>query len=249
MTSTGCIDPRAVTPEAIMSFVDGEAPPAVADHIRRCPSCGAEAADLSVLQGRLSTVLNRVDCPPTQLLGEYSLDLLAAEQRTAIAGHVLECVRCTAELQTLRAFLKEEALAPAPEAGAMARLRRIVATLFVPTQSYAPGAVALRGAADATAQTYQAADMTITLGPGAQPRRGRASMMGLMVREAGDSGDADVPPGSMARLLAPSGAVESAEIDELGNFTFDDLHPGTFVLELQLADTVVVVEDVTVERR
>jgi hypothetical protein len=229
-----------------MAFVDGEAPLAVADHIRHCPSCGAEAADLSVLQGRLSTVLNRVDCPPTQLLGEYSLDLLVAEQRTAIAGHVLECVRCAAELQTLRAFLREEALAAAPEAGAMARLRRVVATLFVPTPSYAPGAVALRGAADATAQTYQAADMTITLGPGAQPRRGRASMMGLMVREAGD---AEVPPGSIARLLAPSGAVESAEIDELGNFTFDDLHPGTFVLELQLADTVVVVEDVTVERR
>ncbi len=67
--------------------------------------------------------------------------------------------------------------------------------------------------------------------------------MGLLVH---DSGDPEEFAGSVARLLAPTGASIEAEIDELGNFAFDDLQPDTYRLELHVGDVVIEVEDVAV---
>jgi anti-sigma factor RsiW len=242
VTTAGCIDPGTVTPESLLAFVDGDAPPEVARHVAACPACSEEAASLASLQRRLGEALYRFDCPSGQSLGEYALDLLAPEARTAVARHVVDCLRCTAELRTLREFLAGDDPPVLERGGVLAGLRRIVATLLAPAPAMAPAAVALRGGST-SAQTYRAGDLTLTLGPGPQPRRGRASLMGLVVRE---DGDLEVPPASTARLLAPSGAAEATEIDDLGNFAFDDLAPATYSLELQLGDTVVVVEDVPV---
>jgi len=240
VTTTGCIDPGTVTPESLLAYVDGEAPPDVVRHVSLCPTCAAEAADLAALQRRLGHALYRFDCPPGQTLGEYALDLVAPEERTLIARHVLDCLRCTAELRSLRAFLSGDELLDVAPQGLLAGIRRTVATLFAPSPSRDLAGVALRGG-PSIAQTYRAGELTLTLAPGPQPRRGRASLMGLIVRE---DGELEIPAGSTARLLAPTGAAESAEIDDLGNFAFDDLVPATYALELQLGDDVVVVEDV-----
>jgi hypothetical protein len=238
VTTTGCIDPGTVTPESLLAYADGDAPPEVVQHVAICPTCAAEAAELAGLQRRLGQALHRFDCPPGQTIGEYALDLVSPEERTVIARHVLDCLRCTAELRSLRAFLSGDDLIQVAPQGLLAGLKRTVATLFAPPTAMA--GVALRGG-PSIAQTYRAGELTLTLAPGPQPRRGRTSLMGLIVRE---DGELEIPAGSTARLLAPTGAAESAEIDDLGNFAFDDLVPATYALELQLGDDVVVVEDV-----
>ena len=61
--------------------------------------------ELASFEGWLARALYRFDCPDAHVLGEYDLDLLAPEQRTAIAAHVVDCLHCTSELAQLREFL------------------------------------------------------------------------------------------------------------------------------------------------
>jgi hypothetical protein len=191
-------------------------------------------------QSRLSGALYRFDCPPPHTLGEYDLGMVSPEARSTIAAHVRTCVRCTDELAQLRGFLATE-LMPAGvasgAAGVIERLRRVLATL-VPAPS--PALAGLRGAGDAAAWTYRAEGLTISLvlTTGANGRRGRPSLAGLVL---GD-GVAELPTDALATLVDAAGTSRTTEIDDLGNFTFDDVDTDVYRLEVLLGDRVVVVE-------
>jgi hypothetical protein len=83
----------------------------------------------------------------------------------------------------------------------------------------------------------------ITIGLSRGGRRDRASLAGLVWRE--DAGT-EATVGGDAQLVDPSGAARTSPIDELGNFLFEDLPRGSYRLEIQLADRVVVAEDLPV---
>ncbi len=144
MTTAGCIDPQTVTPDSLLMYLDGEAPAEVSQHVAACPACAAEAASLNRLQEQLGAALFRFDCPPSQVLGEYAIDLVTPEDRTSVAQHVVDCPRCTSELRSMREFLVADDLLLPARSGVVAGLRRIVASLFPPAPALAP-AVALRG--------------------------------------------------------------------------------------------------------
>jgi anti-sigma factor RsiW len=220
-----------VPPEDLIAYIDGEASPEIAERIAADPQQLVEARGYARVQEVLQQRLHRFDCPSSQTLGEYELGMLVPAERTRVARHVVECPQCTAELVTLRAFMSVD---DAPPLGAVERVRRLVAT-FVPAPR---GAVAgLRGAADESARTYHAGDLTITLDVGAV-RRGRASLIGLIWREDG----AVMPPGSVVTMTGTTGIVASAEVDDLGNFAFDDVEAGTWQVELALGDEIVVID-------
>ena len=199
--------------------------------------------DLRVLDRQLRGALHRFDCPTAHALGEYELGLLGPEQRTTAAAHVLECPLCADELRMLRAYMKD---APPPVTGPTVaqRLRGLVATL-VPPPTTALGYSGLRGAGGA--RTYRAAALSITLGPGSA-RLGRASLTGLVVRDGLDEQSLD---GAEVRLLAAGDgpAVSSqyvTEVDTLGNFSFDEVAPGTYRLELRLGELTVAIEELAI---
>lgn len=248
--SSRCIGPSATRPEDLMAYADGAAPPGVAEHVARCPSCSAQVAALALTQRWLQQVLYRLDCPSPQQLGDYELDLVAPETRTRIAQHVLDCPRCTAELAGLRAFLAvDDALLGAPDADLVGRsaldrlagqLRRVVATLVAPPQ---PAYAGLRGAAPPDVLTYRAGAVTITLSIGRAARRDRVSLMGLVVREDTET---DEGAGGLARLAGAGGDASTAEVDDLGNFVFESVPAGVYRLELDPADPAG--EAVVIER-
>ncbi len=236
-----CIQPGTIAPEDLLAFLDGEAPPAVGEHLRRCPGCAARARAYARSQDRLRAALRRIDCPSPLVLGEYELRLLAPEEGRRIAAHLGDCPRCAAEIGQLRGFLAAE---PAPTApGPVERVRRLVATLVAapPRGAYA----GLRGADDDDTRTYRAGDLTLSLSTGPSARRGRLSLDGLLWREGGGAVTAD---GGSAILSAAGGATETAEIDDLGNFAFDEVAPGTYGLEVALGDEHIVVEGVVLAR-
>jgi hypothetical protein len=204
---------------------------------------GASGEDAAVAR-RLTHSLYRFDCPSPQTLGEYQLDLLAPEARTEVAAHLLGCPRCADELQTLRSFMSGPLVAgrTAAEArpGALERLRRVLATLASPAAQPAFGG--LRGTAAEEGQTYRAEELAVTLGPGPRGARGRVSLLGLVWAE---SAEAPALEGGEAQLVGESGTY-AAPIDELGNFGLEDVAPGTYRLELRLADRTVVIEDLRV---
>lgn len=226
----------AVTSEDLIAYGDGEATREIAERIAADPSLRAAADEYRRAQRRLQGHLYRFACPSPLVLGEYDLGLLDPMERTRIAAHVVGCPRCAEELRTLRDFLAaEDDMLPI---GAIERMRRIVATLLPPPLRTSPYAN-LRGADDATTRTYQAGDVTITLDLGAPVRRGRTSLVGLLWR---NSDDPETVSGSPAVLIDTAGARQMATIDDVGNFTFDDITPGAYQLELTLGDDIITIE-------
>jgi hypothetical protein len=231
-----CIRPGAVSTEDLVAYIAGEASELVADHVRACPQCSVEARGYARAERRLRPVLDRVACPSPHQLGEFELGLVVGDERWTIAGHVAECRRCAEELRTLRAFLVDDRLR---EPTLAERTRRVVAALLAPSPGLAYGG--LRGAGVTPTRTFRADDVTITLGPGPVARRGRASLDGLII---GDQGDADQFNAREVRLIPTSGPPIVAFVDDLGNFLIEDVAPGVYRLELDLADRLIVVDDV-----
>ena len=183
------------------------------------------------LEGELRRSLYRFDCPDPHTLGEYELDVLDPTDRTRIAGHVLECDECRAELTTLRDYLATPTTLPEP---LTQRVRRIVATLFAPNPGLAYGG--LRGSSDTSSRIYQAGDVTISIAPG----QSSGSLIGLVVA-------AEAVEGREVRLLPRHGAPTRTNIDELGNFLIEGLSSGLYALELELANGVLVIEELRVD--
>jgi hypothetical protein len=197
-------------------------------------------------------------------LGEYAILLrrrgaaAARETFPTVAAHLgTGCASCAADLADLLAFAEgEEQSAPtaargagagAPEAGLM----RVFATRVGPALGgLSPG---LRGAAPADGDlpggVYQSGDVTVVLQEERQPRRESVTVQGVVMVAPG--GDASASGGE-ARLLARAGAGHAPEpartepIDETGDFVLEDVSPGVYRLELILAGTVVVVDDLRV---
>jgi hypothetical protein len=194
----------------------------------------ADPPDDSRLEVWLHRSLYRFDCPAAHTLGEYHLDLLPAEQRVEVATHVVDCDECRAEVTTLRSFLSQPIAAPE---SALARARRLVATLMPPAAGLAYGG--LRGRQEPAVRVYEVEDVTVTIGAG----QGSGSLIGLVMVTSS-------PPeqlvGRSVRLLPAEGSPLEATLDDIGNFEFDAVPPGVCVLELDLPDSLVVIEDMSV---
>jgi hypothetical protein len=222
--------------EDIIAFVDGEATAVIAEHVRACAACAAEARALGDLQQQLRGALYRFDCPEPQTIGEYQLGLLEPERRLEVGRHLVGCGPCAAELASLRAFLATD---PARPIGLVGRLERTVATLLAAPPGWA--AAGVRGVGQGRTRTYEAGDVAITLG-GGPGTDGLCSLMGLVLR----GGTISAITGAEVRLLAADGSARQAIIDDLGNFEFGALPTGLYGLELELPDQVVVVQEVSV---
>ncbi len=236
--------PGAVAPEDLLAFLDGEAPPHIVEHLRTCRECRALAREYARTHGQLRRRLCRFDCPPPQTLGDYELGLLPPEDRTAVAAHVVACPRCGDELRQLRDFLAGDLVTPSPGPAArpVERVRQIVAGLLAPPTG--PALAGLRGVADPATLTYTAEDLTIAIDTGFEARRGRADLTGLIYSE--DAAESAIGETGAATLVAPDGTARTAEIDDLGNFAFEGIAPGTYRLEVTLGDRLVVIEELRI---
>ncbi len=116
------------------------------------------------LEERLSQ-LYRIECPPSQTLGEYHLGMLPPEEAAGVGQHLAHCPHCRGEVETLAEFLAaEETTAVKPTW--LKRVRTILAELVPPTGIGFPAEPALsgvRGALDDETQLYQAEEWQVAL--------------------------------------------------------------------------------------
>jgi hypothetical protein len=189
------------------------------------------------LQSQLRLSLYRFDCPASLALGEYELKVSPPAHQVQVAQHLLSCKECPAELRTLRTYL---ALAPRAEApGVLERVKRVVARLITP-----PPGLSLAGVRDATpnqVQVFEAGDLILTIGPGLQGSPGLASILGLF----------EVVGCSLAQsrveLIAPNGGRRETTLDDVGGFEFSELPAGTYDLQIELPDRLIVLNGLVVQ--
>jgi hypothetical protein len=235
-----CARPGAVTDDDLVAYAYDEAPPEVVQHVQSCPACARSADEHRRFQAQISALLYRVDCPSSHMLGEYHLDVLTPGERRQIAAHVAECPACADEVRTLSRFLVSEP--PAEPAGVIEQVKRIIATLLplTPEAAYA----AVRSTRGPSAQKYQAEDLFVTIHLQATARQSLVNITGEIWRENGDEATF---AGRIVRLIAPDGGVTTASIGDRGEFLVDAVARGSYRLEIDLSDRIVVIEALRVD--
>ena len=182
-----CISPPKLDDYTLLMYIDGDAAPQVAAHLRLCPHCQARALQLAQVQGRLVTQLYRITCPSPLELGEYHLGVLPPAQTEPITRHLRECPHCTGEVAQLADYLAE--LEPSLGHDLLAqieeRVRVLVARLVsggpLGGPALAPAFAPVRGT-DRGPLTYQAEDIQVVIEVQQQATRPDLGMiLGLVI--------------------------------------------------------------------
>ncbi|HXT37146.1 MAG TPA: hypothetical protein VN837_16345 [Chloroflexota bacterium] len=235
-----CTDPSLFTPERLLAFAHGEPDEEIEPHLRVCPPCANSMAAYGTVDRVLRARLYRVECPPSQELGELALDLLTPEAALLARAHLAGCPHCQAEFSALRTDLVTDPLLdlarrPSP-------FRRLIAHLLPPLGEVTAYTM-VRGEASDTVRSYEAEGITVslTLEPSGSGVR-RWNLLGLVL----PAGDVIEPPTGITRLSLRERLVGEAPLDELGNLVFSDLAAGLYDLEITLPDSVIALEEVRV---
>jgi hypothetical protein len=202
-----------------LGLLSNEQAAGVRDHLRRCALCAAEVVILTNFLANDPLIVVPVPISPQVATHAHNSHSLWD------AKHMLEQWRTEG----------------------VASIRRIVATLL----SEQPRLAYQRDIIDATAQwprRYSAEGLTISLQVERTPQhahqRGSLQLLGFVTS---DGKALEELQGTSVLLssqtkVGDDQAVHSQVIDELGNFLFSALEPGTYLLELQLPEGVVAIE-------
>lgn len=177
------------------------------------------------LEEKLSE-LYRVECPPSQALGEYHLGVLPSEEAGEVSLHLAQCLHCRGEVETLVEFLAaEEATAVKPTR--LKRVRTILAELVPPTGIGFPAESALsgvRGALDDETRLYQAEEWQVAL-EFLTDDPAQKSLLGIVFG----------PPVAVWQVQWQQAdkRVWTTAVDETGAFEIPNIQPGEYDLILQ----------------
>lgn len=236
-----CIAPPELADRELLAYLDGEEDQRVMSHLERCAHCRERAQRLARLQGRLTVRLGRHGCPTPFELGEHHLGLLPHDRAAAIAKHLAECPRCSAEVAQLKDYLQE--LAPEVDYSPLERVRVLVARLVREAQGWVgPGALApapayagIRGKEEEGLHLYRADDVQVAIqvqDDAAQP--GRKVAFGLVTGAESR--------GLRAYLWRAHEQVAEVGVDEVGNFILSNLPPGRYELILSGPDLEIHIQ-------
>ncbi len=189
-------------------------------------------------EGNMTTALYRGFCPDTTELGEYHLGLLVGDRRIAIAEHLPTCPLCQREMAQLDQFLTS--VAPDIEFSVADRIKVWVARLvpqgFNTGLGLAP-ALAVRGAGSGP-RLYEAGEAQIGIDVQTAARPGSYTLVGLVMGVELD--------GLQAWLMRGDEPFATTDVDDLGNFIFDDLRAGRYALALSGSELEIAVQDIEV---
>lgn len=100
-----CINPPALSDEALSLALDGLADAKTLHHLDQCHACAERFARMRHFESALQTRLRRFDCPSPQDLTDFHAGMLEEAEANAIQNHLVDCPRCQAEIEMLVQFL------------------------------------------------------------------------------------------------------------------------------------------------
>jgi hypothetical protein len=182
--------------------------------------------------------LYRIDCPPTEDLGDLHLGALTDDRRVALESHIEHCPHCRRELAQLDLYL--DSLAAELDLSIADRVRVLIARLVrgggSPIFGMAP--VGVRGDGDESL-LYEAGEtqMALEILPSLDIP-GRSDLFGLI--SGGDMANMTI------HLLHHGRLIAATDVDSVGNFVLNDLDSGTYELTLRGPSLEVQVPDLRV---
>lgn len=197
---------------------------------------------MATIEHQLKTRLYRILCPDSLTLGEYQLDLLSPSKNKQIKQHLNHCPYCRQEIHHLENYLSDPILDHTPNLNQRIKtwIAERVSPEPAPTITGMP-AFALRGEEeDAGPLLYQAGDVQLTLEIQDDPEHpGYKTILGLVL--GATLSEMEVHLWQEGRPLATN------QVNELGNFIFDQLAAGQYELILTGSDVEIHVQDLSVD--
>ncbi len=210
-------------------------------HIEQCEACRQRAMLLLFEEKRLQSLLFRADCPSPLTLANYELKQLSDESRRIVSAHIAQCPHCSQELAWLRQFMAApiSQTIPAPQEAPnplneVKESIRVIVARWVNQVTGGPGAGmgmqlamgAMRGGGEQRPMLFDADELQVTLEfYEDQTHPGKHQLVGLLI------GD-EAPEHFRVQIWRDNTCLAETEVDELGNFTIDNLTPAMYDLKL-----------------
>jgi anti-sigma factor RsiW len=242
-----------------LAYFDGAVDAATRQQIEQALAADAalraELEALAHMQDELAHKLTGVHAPDSLALGEYLLGLLPPDEAAALERQTAAYPHHARELAALRDYLVDLDLPPAGDQAPAAapekaeswhdRLQEQVTTLVAQlVESFgggpAWGMAGVRGGEPAQ-RIYQAGEAQILIDvQESLAQDGRKAILGLIMGLA----DAE---GATVYLDRQLETIATATVDELGNFVFDAIPPGAYMLVLRGAAVAIIVPGVAID--
>lgn len=196
---------------------------------------------MDFIDKKLSSHLYRITCPPSSELGEYHLQMLSEERTEEIRQHLTTCPHCTREINQLNSYLDE--LAPDLDYTLRERVKIWIARLLPNGLEGGLGsapspAFALRGESDGPLM-FEAGNYQLTLEVQDDPASpGLRTVLGLII------GGTETL--QKVELWQDGRSIQQTIIDDLGNFVFTGVEPGSYDLILSQRAAEIHVQAFTI---
>ena len=233
-----CSNPTAIQEGDLSIYLSGMAPVNIIHHIDGCLACQKEVADLQVVNALLDNVFQQSDCPDEDVLLAYQAGFLSRSEQKIIQQHLPDCSYCTQFVAHLQVISEQ----PDPLLTRIIQTgKRILAGIFQPKMPQP--ALALLG--DEQQQYVYQADpyqiiLTTTI-----PLQG-SNLWEIEGHILNHSNPQMLYEGQVS-LLQDAKDVTNDEIDEFGFFALEDIHPGRYTLHIELSNTIIPIENLTIK--
>ena len=241
----------------LLAYLDGAVDAATRQQIEQAlaqdPALDAELQELARLHNDLADGLQGTHAPDALALGEYLLGLLPSDEADALERRLAAYPHHAKELAALRDYLADLDLPPVqaqtetPPVAQSWRDRlqaQVTALIAQLVENFGGGpALAMAGVrGDETGpHIYQAGDAYIMLDiQESLAQDGRKSILGLV------TGLADAV-GATVYLDRRVETIATTTVDELGNFVFDAIPPGAYMIVLRGATLEIIVPGVAID--
>lgn len=200
---------KYLTEDQISSILDDEADPELLELVARSPENAARLEQARQMEHKLRVSLYRCNCPTSQQLNDYHMQLIDSGETQDIAHHLNTCVVCRREIASLRSFLDQGKPARVPEIRTRLAgwLKAIMPQPIMPDPT-----MAMRGE-QSTSQVFDANGITVVV----DTRPAGGDQVELIGQVATDDVDAWI--GALVEIRQHSAIVMVTTVDDIGGFS------------------------------
>lgn len=230
-----CINPQEIHEGDLLAYVDGAARPGVGEHIARCIFCRAEVAALQVWEQGFHLAFERTNCPETEVLLQYHMNMLPSAAQQKVGKHVKDCDACQVELTRFLPQLGEPSLIEHIQQTGRELIEAILQPLAMRPKTVFRG--------NASEEVYQAGDYQVVFVK--EPPVGAENRWGLEGQVIQKESPTAVLSGQVS-LWQAEYLVTQDIVDVFGYFALANVMAGSYTLRIELQTQEIIVSHVTI---
>jgi hypothetical protein len=240
-----CTGLSPLSDDVLLDALDGIVSEATRQHLQTCGDCSERLAHFQKLEQRMHSIMYRSGCPSADELADYAIGVATLNKQQTTEAHLQTCLLCQQEVQSLQTILTvDEVEIPLKQKTKseplwqqvkhkLHDLEEQLVTVLVP-RPLMPQA-ALKGAGDRERiLNYEHQSVTVML-------RLEKVVDGLKINGTIIDNQSDGQwANGHAELMSAEQKRFVAVIDEDENFTFAQLPPGLFQLNIYAASSRIL---------